>query len=187
MFIIALALASGYACAQRKAVVNDYLILGGGCFWCVEAVYEQVPGVIDAVSGYSGGDIDNPSYEDVCSGETGHIEVVKVTFDPAVTSVSALLDYFWKIHDPTSRDRQGADAGTQYRSAVFYGSEAQREAVEASVKKAQRDFSKPIVTVVLPEAKFWKAEEYHQDYFRKNPANGYCQVVIAPKLKKVGF
>ncbi len=162
--------------------------LGAGCFWCIEAVLEQVDGVKDVVSGYMGGTKETANYEMVCSKLTKHIEVVQVTFDPAVIKFDKVLEYFWKSHDPTSKDKQGADEGPQYRSAVFYHSEEQKTATEASMKKFQEYFAKPIVTQVSPAVEFYKAEEYHQDYYRGNKnTNGYCQFVIAPKLRKLGL
>jgi len=158
--------------------------LGGGCFWCLEAVYENVKGVTDVVSGYAGGQTDNPDYRSVCSGTTGHAEVVQITYDPDVVSYKDLLDIFWTIHDPTTLNRQGADVGTQYRSVIFYHNDEQKRIAEASKKEAQAKFRDPIVTEIVPLTTFWPAEEYHQDYFRKNPHQGYCQAVVAPKVKK---
>lgn len=177
---------------ERQATMNhdpklEHAVLGGGCFWCLEAVYELVPGVVDVVSGYAGGSREHPSYEEVSSGMTGHAEVVRVSFDPAKLSYATILDYFWKIHDPTTEDRQGADVGTQYRSVIFYEGEAQRLAAEDSIRAAQKRFPRPIVTELLPAPRFWLAEDYHQDYYRKHPEAGYCRVVIAPKLEKAGF
>ncbi len=158
--------------------------LGGGCFWCLEAVYENVKGVKDVVSGYAGGHMDHPDYRSVCSGTTGHAEVVQITYDPSVVSFKELLDIFWTIHDPTTLNRQGADVGTQYRSVIFHHDEEQRTIAEASKKEAQKRFGDPIVTEIAPLTKFWPAEEYHQDYFRRNPYQGYCQAVVAPKVEK---
>jgi len=158
--------------------------LGGGCFWCLEAVYEQVKGVEDVVSGYAGGHVDHPTYEAVCSGTTGHAEVVQITYDPNVISFKELLDIFWKIHDPTTLNRQGADVGTQYRSVIFYHDEKQKEIALKSKEEAQRYFSAPIVTEIAPLDTFWPAEAYHQDFFRNNPYQGYCQAVVAPKVEK---
>lgn len=158
---------------------------GGGCFWCVEAVFERVDGVHSAVSGYAGGATAKPSYEQVCTGTTGHAEVVQVTFDPAKVSYEQLLDVFWSAHDPTSLNRQGADVGTQYRSVIFTHSEKQRIAAERSMREAQKNFRDPIVTEVKPLTEFYEAENYHQDYFDKNRNAAYCTFVIAPKLKKL--
>ncbi|WP_457592604.1 peptide-methionine (S)-S-oxide reductase MsrA [Hydrogenimonas sp.] len=163
---------------------SENAVLGGGCFWCLEAVYEDVRGVKDVVSGYAGGSVENPTYEQVCSGATGHAEVVRITFDPAVVSFGDLLEIFWKIHDPTTLNRQGADVGTQYRSVIFYETQKQKEAALKSKEEAQKYFSAPIVTEIAPLTKFWPAEEYHQDYFRRNPYQGYCQAVVAPKVEK---
>ncbi len=158
--------------------------LGGGCFWCLEAVYENVKGVDDVVSGYAGGKRERPTYEQVCSGGTGHAEVVQITFDPDIVSYEELLAIFWKIHDPTTLNRQGADVGTQYRSVIFYHDERQREIATKSRERAQEHFSAPIVTEISPLPRFWPAEEYHQDYFRRNPYQGYCRAVVSPKVEK---
>ena len=160
--------------------------LGGGCFWCIEAVYEEVAGVLDAVSGYAGGHVKNPDYRAVCSGDTGHAEVVQITYDPAVISYEEILLIFFGVHDPTTLNRQGADVGTQYRSIILYHDQAQREAAERLIAELGRDqvFDDPIVTKVEPLEAYYPAEAYHQDYFANNPGQGYCQVVIAPKLAK---
>lgn len=158
--------------------------LGGGCFWCLEAVYENVKGVKDVVSGYAGGHTEHPDYRSVCTGTTGHAEVVQITYDPDVVSYEDLLEIFWTIHDPTTLNRQGADVGTQYRSVIFYHDEAQKKIAEQSKAKAQKRFDAPIVTEIVPLTRFWPAEAYHQDYFRKNPHQGYCQAVVAPKVEK---
>lgn len=158
---------------------------GGGCFWCVEAVFERVEGVHTVVSGYAGGTQENPTYEDVCTGQSGHAEVVQITFDPAKVTYEQLLDLFWSAHDPTTLNRQGADVGTQYRSVIFTHSDVQRAAAERSKKEAQKQFSNPIVTEIAPLTKFYEAENYHQDYFDKNRTAAYCTFVIAPKLKKL--
>ena len=165
----------------------EYALLGGGCFWCLEAVFERVPGVIDVVNGYAGGDRNNPTYEEVCTGLTGHAEVVKITYNPGVVSYEKLLELFWKIHNPTTLNRQGADIGTQYRSVIFYYNEKQKQIAEASIAKEQENYREPIVTELMPVPTFWQAEDYHQDYFRNHPENAYCQIVIAPKIKKSGF
>jgi peptide-methionine (S)-S-oxide reductase len=158
--------------------------LGGGCFWCLEAVYENVKGIEKVVSGYAGGHVDHPTYEAVCSGTTGHAEVVQITYDPTIISYEELLDIFWKIHDPTTLNRQGADTGTQYRSVIFYHDEEQKRIAEESKRKAQKAFSSPIVTEIVPLTKFWPAEAYHQDYFKNHPEQGYCRAVVAPKVEK---
>ncbi len=172
---------------ESSPATTELATLGAGCFWCVEAVYEQLPGVKGAVSGYMGGHVDNPTYEQVCTKKTGHIEVVQVEFDPSVITYSEVLDWFWRLHDPTSRDRQGADAGPQYRSAIFFHSAEQERAARASMAAAQPSFSKPIVTEVLAAATLWPAEGYHQGFYSDNPSHGYCRMVIAPKLEKLGL
>jgi peptide-methionine (S)-S-oxide reductase len=161
-------------------------LLGGGCFWCLEAAFETVPGVLEAASGYAGGSLESPSYEAVCSGGTGHAEVVRLSFDEGIISYAGILDLFWKIHDPTTLNRQGADVGTQYRSAIFYYDEGQRAIALESIAAAQARLAAPIVTELLPAPPFWPAEEYHRQYFRKHPEAAYCRAVIAPKLAKLG-
>ncbi len=165
---------------------TEIITLGGGCFWCLEAVYDQLEGVLDVVSGYAGGHDPNPDYRSVCNGTTGHAEVVQVAFDPGVISLKEILEVFFTIHDPTTLNRQGADVGTQYRSAIFYYSEAQKTAAEDVVAEfeAQKIWDNPIVTEITPLEVFYPAEEYHQEYFQRNPYQGYCQVVIAPKVTK---
>lgn len=158
---------------------------GGGCFWCTEAVFEKLDGVISVTSGYAGGHTPNPTYKQVCTGETGHAEVVQIEFDPARITYEQLLQVFWLAHDPTTPNRQGADVGTQYRSIILYHDEAQRQAAERSKDEAQKHFSRPIVTEIVPLKAFYPAEHYHQDFFRNNPRQVYCQAVIAPKLKKL--
>ena len=160
---------------------------GGGCFWCVEAIFERLEGVADVRAGYTGGNTENPTYEDVCSGETGHVEVIQLDFNPQIISFKQILDIFWKAHDPTTVNRQGADIGSQYRSAVFFHSDKQLEIAEKSMKAADhsRLYENPIVTEITPLATFYPAEEYHQDYYRQNTNSQYCQVVIQPKLKKL--
>ena len=165
---------------------TELATLAGGCFWCLEAVYEQLKGVLKSVSGYAGGSLPNPTYEQVCTGRTGHAEVVQLTYDPAQVSYRDLLNVFFTIHDPTTRNRQGADVGVQYRSAIFYHSQEQKAIAEQTIQdlEAQRLWSNPIVTEVVPLDTFYPAEDYHQGYYRKNPYQGYCQVVIAPKVAK---
>ena len=158
--------------------------LGGGCFWCLEAVYQQMEGVEKIVSGYMGGHVENPSYQDVCTGATGHVEVVQVTFDAQVTSYREILEVFFAIHDPTSLDRQGNDSGPQYRSVIFYHSDAQRAAAGEMVRELAGDFGRPIVTELRAAETFWPAEDYHQDYFRNHPSQPYCAFVVSPKVKK---
>jgi peptide-methionine (S)-S-oxide reductase len=163
---------------------TETLVLGGGCFWCLDATYQLVPGVKSVVSGYAGGTTVNPSYEAVCTGGTGHAEVVKIEYDPALTSVEKLLEFFWKIHDPTSLNAQGDDHGTQYRSIILYANDAQKTAAEKSKAEAQVKFADPIVTELVPLKVFYPAEDYHQDYFRKNPSSGYCRFVVKAKVDK---
>ncbi len=160
---------------------------GSGCFWCTEAVFRLLPGVKSAVSGYSGGAIANPTYEQVCSGRSGHAEVVHVTFDPKVVSFARLLEAFWRSHDPTTLNRQGNDSGPQYRSAIFYHSERQRELAEMYKRKidAAGVFRSPVVTEITPFSEFFPAEAYHQDYYAANPNEGYCRVIIGPKVEKL--
>ena len=158
--------------------------LAGGCFWCLEAVYADLKGVESVVSGYMGGARENPTYEQVCSGATGHAEVVQITFDPNVIGYDQLLDVFFTIHDPTQLNRQGADVGTQYRSAIFTHSEAQKAAAESAAARARELWDGMIVTEITPAVTFWPAEAYHQDYYALNPYQPYCQIVIDPKLKK---
>ncbi len=158
---------------------------GGGCFWCTEAVFERIPGVLSVVSGYEGGETENPTYREVSRGDTGHAEVIQIEYDPAVVSYEELLELFWKAHDPTTLNRQGADVGTQYRSIILYHDEEQKIKAEASKRKAGEKFSDPIVTEIKPHDTFYPAEDYHQDYFDNNPNAGYCRVVIQPKLKKL--
>lgn len=158
---------------------------GGGCFWCLEAVFEQLKGVGAVVSGYAGGLTENPNYEQVCSGRTGHAEVVQVEFDPGTIQYTELLDVFWAVHDPTTPNRQGADVGSQYRSIILCHDKTQEEAAERSREEAGARFSRPIVTEIVPLGRFYPAEEYHQDYYRRNSRAPYCVNVIAPKLLKV--
>jgi peptide-methionine (S)-S-oxide reductase len=164
---------------------TEVATLGGGCFWCIEAVYERIDGVKAVVSGYAGGQKADPTYEEVCSGTTGHAEVVQIHFDPKVISYEEILDLFWKAHDPTTLDRQGADVGNQYRSIILYNSETQAQAAERSKAKAAASFTEPIVTEIVPLNVFYQAETYHQDYYRNNPQAGYCSFVIRPKLQKL--
>lgn len=159
--------------------------LGGGCFWCVEAVFERVPGILDAVSGYAGGDVENPTYKQVCSGRTGHAEVVELTFDPAVISYEQILELFFRAHDPTTLNRQGADTGTQYRSSIMCHDAQQLEIARKAKAAAQAHWKDPIVTEIVPAPRFYPAEDYHQDYFANNPNAPYCFAVIRPKLDKL--
>lgn len=160
-------------------------VLGGGCFWCLDSTYMQFKGVSDVEVGYMGGSVDNPSYEQVCEGNTGHVEVARVIFDDAVVSADIILDMFFTLHDPTQLNRQGNDVGTQYRSAMFYEDEAQKVLFEAARDRAVELWGEAIVTEILPAERFWMGEEYHQDFFAKNPNQGYCNAVVAPKMAKV--
>ena len=160
---------------------------GAGCFWCVEAVLARLDGVQSVESGYMGGTVDKPTYDQVCGGATGHAEVCQIRYDPKRISYAQLLDWFWQLHDPTTLDRQGADVGDQYRSAIFYHSDEQRQAAERSKAAAAADFDDPIVTEITPAAAFFEAEDYHQDYYRGNREQGYCRMVIRPKLEKLGL
>lgn len=166
---------------------REVAILAGGCFWCLEAVFELLPGAIDVVSGYTGGPFDRPSYEQVCSGLTGQAEAIRIVFDPKVVSYGQILDLFWKSHDPTTLNRQGPDIGSQYRSAIYWTTESQRKTAAAAIEAQGKIWEIPIVTELEPAGKFWIAEEYHQDYFRRHPERAYCQVVIAPKVKNSGL
>lgn len=159
---------------------------GGGCFWCLEAVFEQVRGVEKVVSGYTGGNTPQPNYKEVCGGRTGHAEVVQLTYDPAVVSYRDLLQVFFSIHDPTTLNRQGADVGTQYRSAIFYHDAEQERTAREMIEELNKAglFGKPIVTEIVPLTTFYAAEDYHQGYFRTNPGQGYCVAVVAPKVAK---
>jgi peptide-methionine (S)-S-oxide reductase len=165
---------------------REVATLAGGCFWCLEAVYTELRGVDRVVSGYAGGHVDNPTYEQVCSGTTGHAEVVQITFDPSVISYGDLLDVFFTIHDPTTLNRQGADVGTQYRSAIYYHTPEQRDAALAAIERvsAGGTWGAKVVTEVEPIGVFYPAEAYHQDYFKRNPNAPYCQAVVAPKVGK---
>ncbi len=163
---------------------QEIATLAGGCFWCIEAVYNDLQGVVKAESGYSGGAMPNPSYQAVCTGETGHAEVVQVTFDPEVISFGELLHVFFTVHDPTTLNRQGADIGTQYRSAIFYHSDEQKETAARVIAELAPQWSSPIVTEVTPFEKFYVAEGYHQEYFANNPNQPYCRAVVAPKVEK---
>lgn len=165
---------------------QEIATLAGGCFWCLEAVFDDLNGVEDVVSGYSGGPVPNPTYKMVCSGSTGHAEVVQVAFDPNVVSYRDLLKVFFAIHDPTTLNRQGGDVGTQYRSAIFYHNEEQKKTAEDVIGEltAEKLWDNPIVTEVAPLKKFYPAEMYHQEYFRRNPEQAYCRMVIAPKVAK---
>jgi peptide-methionine (S)-S-oxide reductase len=166
----------------NKTEIADF---GGGCFWCMEAVFERLPGVISVTSGFAGGTTENPTYQEVCTETTGHAEVTEIEFDPAKITYDKLLQVFWQAHDPTTLNRQGADVGTSYRSIILYRDEKQKLLAEKSKLAAQPDFKHPIVTEIVPLKKFYKAEDYHQQYFDNNSNAPYCQVVIAPKLEKL--
>jgi len=205
LILVALAAASLAACGERPqpkegvsfmagqdkqdpkpAPKVETITLGAGCFWCVEAVYQELKGVISVESGYSGGAVENPTYKQVCSGATGHAEVCQIKFDPSVLSFKDVLEVFWKTHDPTTLNRQGNDKGTQYRSVIFYNSPEQKALAEKLKKELDESkaWDKPIVTEISEAKKFWKAEDYHQNYFKNNPEQGYCAYVIAPKMEK---
>lgn len=171
---------------QRSGDKFELATFGSGCFWCTEAVFAELHGVESAVSGYSGGRVENPTYEQVCTGRTGHAEVIQVTFDPKVITFPELLEVFWKTHDPTTLNRQGPDAGTQYRSAVFYHNEEQRRAAEHFKKRLNDEeaFNAPVVTEITKFTKFYPAEDYHQEYFKLNPRQDYCRAIIQPKVAK---
>ncbi len=174
--------------AQQKGKEAQHLeqaTLGAGCFWCVEAVFQRIDGVKSVEPGYAGGTKENPTYQEVCAGNTGHAEVAQITFDPSKVSYEKILEVFWHAHDPTTMNRQGADVGTQYRSVIFYHNDAQKVAAEKSKKAAQQEFDSPIVTEIQPLKKFYVAEDYHHNYYNNNQAQPYCQFVIKPKLKKL--
>jgi peptide-methionine (S)-S-oxide reductase len=168
---------------------TEYATIGGGCFWCIEAVFKHLDGIVSVTSGYAGGHTKKPSYQDVCTGETGHAEVVQLAYDPGIISFREILDLFFKAHDPTTRNRQGADVGTQYRSIILYHTDKQKEIAEHVVNELGRGgrYSNSIVTEIKPLEHFYKAEDYHQGYFEKHPDQAYCRIVIAPKLKKLGM
>ena len=169
------------------AMAEEVATFGGGCFWCTEAVLEQLDGVQDVTSGYMGGEVDDPTYQQVCSGTTGHAEVVQVTFDPEVISYEKLLEWFFRSHDPTTLNRQGYDVGTQYRSAIFFHSEEQHRTALKLIEAIAPNWDDPIVTEVTEVTTFWSAEKYHQDYYRGNTGQRYCRAVILPKLQKLGL
>lgn len=167
--------------------LREKAVFGAGCFWCVEAIFEMLEGVESVVSGYAGGTTTRPTYEQVCGGDTGHVEAVEITYDPSKISYQGLLDVFWGTHDPTTLNRQGNDVGSQYRSIIFYGSEEQKRLAEESKKQleASGKYKNPIVTEIVPLSHFFEAEKEHQDYYRANKKAPYCQIVIVPKLKHV--
>jgi peptide-methionine (S)-S-oxide reductase len=163
----------------------DSLVLGGGCFWCLDAAYKLKPGVTKVTSGYAGGSVNNPTYHQVSQGDTGHAEVVKIDYDPSLITLDQLLSFFWKIHNPTQVGGQGNDHGPQYRSIILYADEAQKAAAERSRDEEAKKWRKPLTTEIVPLTQFWPAEDYHQDYFAKNPNAGYCVLVIKPKIEKL--
>ena len=171
---------------DNVSVKTDTATFGQGCFWCSEAIFERVEGVKSVVSGYAGGSVPNPSYEQVCNGNTGHAEVIQIVYDPKIISYAELLKIFWKTHDPTTLNRQGADVGEQYRSIILYHNEEQKEKAEFYKKELDQSgaWDNPIVTQIVPLTKFYKAEDYHQNYYENNPNQGYCSFVIAPKVEK---
>jgi methionine-S-sulfoxide reductase len=193
---VAAALAGGYFMASPDPVHGqpassddpklEQVTFGSGCFWCTEAVFDELEGVTSAVSGYSGGSIENPTYEQVCTGRTGHAEVIQVTYDPEKITFAELLEVFWSTHDPTTLNRQGADSGTQYRSAIFYHTDEQRREAEHYMQKLNeaKAFGDPIVTEITEFETFYPAEDYHQEYYAANPEQGYCRMVIQPKMDK---
>ena len=179
-------MSEGQAPAQQPVRETEVATLGGGCFWCLDAVYAELEGVKRVVSGYSGGTVKDPSYEQVCSGTTGHAEVVQIEFDPRAVTYDDVLTVFFSIHDPTTLNRQGADLGSQYRSVIFYHDDPQKEIAERKIKEveASEALHRPVVTELVPFEAFYKAEEYHQEYFERNPRAAYCRAVIAPKVSK---
>ncbi len=171
---------------HMEKITLDRITLGGGCFWCVEAVYREAAGVSSVVSGYMGGERPDPSYEDVCSGTTGHVEVVDITYDPSLILLRDVLEIFFATHDPTTLNRQGNDSGTQYRSVIFYYSDAQKSVAEELIRDltAEKAFADPIVTALEPASEFYPAEDYHQQYYENHPYQPYCAFVVAPKVQK---
>ena len=174
---------------MSAAPTTELATFAGGCFWCIEEIFRQQPGVLKVVSGYTGGETKNPTYREVCAGDTGHAEAVQITFDPQVISYEKLLAVFWTAHDPTTLNRQGADVGTQYRSAIFTHSDAQAAAARAALEAENRSghFARPLVTEIAPAGPFYPAEDYHQEYYRNNRRAPYCRAVIQPKLEKLGM
>jgi peptide-methionine (S)-S-oxide reductase len=163
---------------------TESAVIGGGCFWCVEAQYKMLKGVQKVVSGYAGGTVDNPTYKQVCNGDTGHAEVIRIDYDPDIITFKDIIDLFWLAHDPTTLNRQGNDEGPQYRSTIMYSNEEQKKIAEASMAEAQKEIQGKIVTEIVPLKKFYPAEDNHQDYFANNPYQGYCRVVVSPKVAK---
>jgi len=183
--------AGGYGAGVKEVTKNEtrkaaaYATLGGGCFWCMEAVFQRIEGIVSVESGYAGGTVEHPTYEEVCTGTTGHAEVVQLGFDPEVIGYDEVLSVFFQAHDPTTLNRQGADVGTQYRSVIFYHDEGQREIARKVTEETQKGLGSPIVTEIAPFKAFYKAEDYHQNYYHRNTYAGYCRAVINPKLKKL--
>lgn len=171
--------------AKNMSTENQKIVLGAGCFWCVEAVYQRIPGVVKVRSGYAGGAVPNPTYEQVSGGKTGHAEVVEVEYDPTKTSLESILNVFWDAHNPTTLNRQGADIGTQYRSSIMYVSEEQKQIAQSSKAGAQKSYSDKVVTEIVPLETFYVAEDYHQNYYNQNKSAGYCRMVIKPKIDKL--
>jgi peptide-methionine (S)-S-oxide reductase len=171
--------------STKAPAKTETATIGGGCFWCAEAVFQRIPGVKSVVSGFAGGTVPNPTYEQVCTGTTGHAEVIQLTYDPAVLSYNKVLEIFWEAHDPTTLDRQGNDVGTQYRSIILYSNDEQKKAAEASKAGAAKHFKTPIVTEIVPLKAFYSAEAYHQDYYNSHTNQSYCQFIITPKLQKL--
>lgn len=185
LLLALMSLFSAASAAESAPAKTEELVLGGGCFWCTEGCYLIAPGVVKVVSGYAGGHVENPTYEQICTKKTGHAEVIKIVYDPTKVSLKDLLDLFWYAHDPTTLNRQGADEGPQYRSTIMYANEAQKAAAELSIKEHQKEFDAPIVTEVVPLTKFYPAEDYHQDFANKNPNQGYVCAVVKPKVEKM--
>ena len=173
--------------SDSKEAITETAIIGGGCFWCTEAVFEKVDGVKEAISGYAGGKVPNPTYKQICTGLTGHAEVIKIIYDPKVITFERILDIFGDAHDPTTLNRQGADVGTQYRSTIMYLNESQKEIATKWKSSLNAKLVDQVVTEIVPAPTFYNAEEYHQDYYDKNPNQGYCNFVIRPKLKKLNL
>jgi peptide-methionine (S)-S-oxide reductase len=189
LLLLSVLTAAGPLLAQEKPMNsstnrNETAVFGGGCYWCTEAIYQMLPGVKSVTSGFSGGTKPSPTYEEVCAGTTGHAEVIEIEYDPSVISYEKVLHTFWEVHDPTTLNRQGHDVGTQYRSIILYKTPAEKAAAEKSKAEAQKNFNDPIVTQIVPLEKFWKADDYHQNYFRTHPNQPYCRAVIRPKVEK---
>ncbi len=183
--VLFLSLAMTLPTVAKSASKTESATFGGGCFWCMEAVFQRVPGVIRSVSGYSGGKTENPTYEDICAHGSGHAEVIQIEFDPAVISYAKVLEIFFESHDPTTLNRQGADEGDQYRSVIFYHDAEQQKLAAQAKLAAQKEYADPVVTEIVPLKKFWRAEDYHQDYFNQHPNQGYCMMIIKPKVTKL--